>query len=74
MSNKDFYKSSEYYKLLLKEREEIDKLKWIESEKVGYDIGFPIALSIWIKKHRHIWLDEQDAVKKIRNKMSSLNK
>ena len=37
------------------EREEILKHKWIESEKVGYDIGFEAALVDWITKHRASW-------------------
>ena len=47
----DFSKSSLYqnYKA---ELQEILKHKWIESEKVGYDIGFEKALMDWITKHK----------------------
>ena len=37
------------------EREEILRHKWIESEKVGHDIGFERALLDWIRKHRESW-------------------
>lgn len=35
---------------------EILKHKWIESEKVGYDIGFERALTDWISNHRNNWI------------------
>lgn len=35
---------------------EILKHKWIESEKVGYDIGFETALTDWIANHRSNWI------------------
>jgi len=34
---------------------EILKHKWIESEKVGKDIGFENALVDWVNKHRTGW-------------------
>ena len=37
------------------QQEEIKKYKWIESEKVGHDIGFEKALLDWIVKHRAGW-------------------
>ena len=36
-------------------RQEIEKHKWFESEKAGYDIGFERALTDWIVKHRSKW-------------------
>ena len=50
-------KNSKLYKEFLAERQEILCHKWIESEKVGYDIGFERALIDWIVKHRLAWLD-----------------
>ncbi len=44
--------NSSLYREFLAEREEILRHKWIESEKVGYDIGFERALLDWIVKHR----------------------
>lgn len=38
------------------EEEEINKLKWIESEKAGKDIGIYHARWIWITTHRVKWL------------------
>ncbi len=35
--------------------EEIMKHKWLESERLGYDIGFERALLDWIRKHRDNW-------------------
>jgi hypothetical protein len=50
-----FFKNSALYREFLLEREEILKHKWIESEKVGYDIGFEKALLDWIVRHRAQW-------------------
>jgi hypothetical protein len=54
-----FVKNSVLYKEFLAEREEILKHKWIESEKVGSDIGFEKALLDWIVKHRSHWRDKR---------------
>ena len=43
------------YREFQAEREEIMRHKWIESEKVGHDIGFEHALTDWIMKHRSKW-------------------
>jgi hypothetical protein len=43
------------YKEFMAEKDEILKHKWIESEKVGYDIGFEKALVDWILNHRKEW-------------------
>ena len=36
-------------------REEIDKHKWLESEKAGYDIGFEKAAEDWISRYADEW-------------------
>jgi hypothetical protein len=54
-SGTDLLKNSSLYREFQAEREEILKHKWIESEKVGYDIGFERALTDWIIKHRSKW-------------------
>ena len=46
---------STLYQEFLKERKEILKHKWLESEKAGVDIGFEAALLDWIRKHRKQW-------------------
>lgn len=51
----DLLKNSTLYKEFQAEREEILKHKWIESEKVGHDIGFERALTDWIVRHRSKW-------------------
>jgi len=48
-------KQSSLYQEFLAEREEILRHKWIESERLGYDIGFERALLDWIRKHRESW-------------------
>ncbi len=53
--SRDFVKQSSLYQEFLAEREEILKHKWIESERLGYDIGFERALLDWIRKHRDSW-------------------
>jgi len=54
-TGKDLVEKSSLYREFQAEREEILKHKWIESEKVGYDIGFEHALTDWIMKHRSKW-------------------
>jgi hypothetical protein len=39
-SSREFVKQSSLYQEFLAEREEILKHKWLESERLGYDIGF----------------------------------
>jgi len=51
---------SSLYRRFLKEREEIMKHKWIESEKAGLDIGFEKALLDWIQNYRKKWIQEQE--------------
>lgn len=46
---------STLYQEFLAEREEILRHKWLESERLGYDIGFERALLDWIRKHRDEW-------------------
>jgi len=55
VGSRDFVKQSSLYQEFLAEREEILKHKWIESERLGYDIGFERALLDWIRKHRDSW-------------------
>lgn len=52
---KDVLQRSSLYKEFLAEREEILRHKWLESEKIGRDIGFERALLDWIRKHRDQW-------------------
>ena len=47
--------SSALYKKFMEERNEILKHKWLESEKVGQDIGFEKALLDWVFNHREKW-------------------
>ena len=47
--SREFVKQSSLYQEFLAEREEILKHKWIESERLGYDIGFERALLDWIR-------------------------
>jgi len=53
--SRDFVKRSTLYQEFLAEREEILRHKWLESERLGYDIGFERALLDWIRKHRDAW-------------------
>ena len=50
--SKDKLDDSIYYQMLQAEKEEIDKLKWIESEKRGWDIGRVFAVFLWSKKRK----------------------
>ena len=51
----DLVKNSSLYREFQAEREEILRHKWIESEKVGHDIGFESALTDWIIRYRSKW-------------------
>ena len=48
-------KNSALYKEFLREREEILKHKWIESEKANRDVGFEWALLDWNFNYRNGW-------------------
>lgn len=54
-NSREFVKQSSLYQEFLAEREEILRHKWLESERLGYDIGFERALLDWIRKHRESW-------------------
>jgi hypothetical protein len=43
----------------MEEREEIMKYKWIESEKIGRDIGYDKARLEWTRKYKLVWSDEK---------------
>ena len=57
-------------KELLKKKEVIDEInrhKWIESEKVGYDIGFNKAAEDWVLRYADQWerTDQNRGVTKV---------
>ena len=69
---------------LLKDKvivEEINRYKWLESEKAGYDIGFERASREWINSYSHkflarhpnktmtLWLRSQTVVKFLNKKI-----
>ncbi len=54
---KEFY-NSKLYQFYMLEQQEIDKLKWIESEKLGRDIGRHKAVFLWVTKYRSGWVTE----------------
>lgn len=54
----DRFYQSKMYRILHQEQVEIDKLKWIESEKAGRDIGRYRAVFLWKKHYRDKWLIE----------------
>lgn len=58
-SDKKFIERSSLYQEFLAERDEILRHKWIESEKMGKDIGFERALLDWIRKHRQSWRSDR---------------
>jgi hypothetical protein len=58
------HKESDLYQRFLAERDEILRHKWLESEKLGRDIGFEKALTDWVINHRGAWLEEYN---KLRN-------
>ena len=66
--SKEFVQRSSLYKEFLAEREEILKHKWLESEKLGYDIGFERALLDWIRNHRDRWRAQRRAAQESEKK------
>jgi hypothetical protein len=48
-------KSSPLAEILRSQQEEINKYKWIESEKKGHDIGWDRASREWMQKHFPDW-------------------
>lgn len=55
MKSTEFLQHSPLYREFLAERDEILRHKWLESEKLGHDIGFDQALLEWVRKHRDGW-------------------
>jgi hypothetical protein len=55
---KEDFSDSILFKKLSSECEEIQKLKWIESEKARQDIGFDRAFLIWVRNYRDKWRKE----------------
>ncbi len=51
----EFVQRSSLYQEFLAEREEILRHKWLESERLGEDIGFERALLDWVRNHRDAW-------------------
>ena len=55
LQTRDLANKNSVFKQYMAERDEIEKHKWLESEKVGRDIGFEKALMDWISYHRTAW-------------------
>ena len=49
------------YQQYLAEREEVLRHKWLESERMGCDIGFERALMDWVLNHRAKWRKSRQA-------------
>ena len=56
--DKELYEKSLYYRHVVDEKKEIDVHKWLESEKVGEDIGVDKARWSWIMNHKNKWYSE----------------
>ena len=53
--DQELYDKSLYYRHVVDETNEINKHKWIESEKVGEDIGKDKARWSWVCHHKNNW-------------------
>ena len=53
--------NSTLYREFQAEKAEILRHKWLESEKVGHDIGFERALVDWVTRHRAEWRRSRQA-------------
>jgi hypothetical protein len=49
------YSSSFIYQFFLAMKTEVDRHKWIESEKAGHDVGIEFALIDWALRHKSNW-------------------
>ena len=52
---KEDFSDSTFFQKLSSENEEIKKIKWLESEKVKYDIGIDRAILIWVRHYKSRW-------------------
>jgi hypothetical protein len=43
------------YKEAFAQKKEVERHKWLESEKAGKDIGYDTALINWVIKHKSKW-------------------
>ena len=55
--------NSKVYQFYMLEQQEIDKLKWIESEKEGRDIGKNKAVFLWTKYYRKNWIKNLESTR-----------
>ncbi len=55
-----FLKKTKLYQELMAEKEEILKFKWLESQRIGYDIGYDRAFFHWEMKYYRGWKQERD--------------
>jgi len=44
---------SDYYRVFLLERIEIEKNQWYLSEKYGYDVGYTFARWDWVMRYKN---------------------
>ena len=54
--SEEMVKATSLYREYRLEIDEIDRHKWLQSEKAGHDIGWDAALFDWIMNHRAAWL------------------
>jgi hypothetical protein len=59
------------YKKSMAIKDEIMKHKWLESEKVGYDVGFNLAMIDWVCKHKAAWEKQHKASALLEDKPAS---
>lgn len=50
---------SDLWEYFLEECDEILEYKWLESEKLGHDIGIDRAIREWLQKHHALWAAAQ---------------
>lgn len=47
--------TSKLFSFIEMEKEEIARIKWVESEREGKDVGDDRAMFVWITRHRDGW-------------------
>lgn len=48
--------NSPYLRFIQAERDEIQRVKWLESERLGGDCGHDYAVWVWSMRHRSAWI------------------
>ena len=72
MAASTMFPADKAYGEFLAELDEIQRLKWLRSEKAGKDVGFEFALNEWAQDHRSEWRRMRDEARRMESNSSQL--